>query len=90
MERRSAQQNRAVHALITALARHFPGVDASELKIALCVYFPLFLAEADGRPMPEPGAPESTSAMTPARCGELIECLLWLGAELGVQFRHDD
>lgn len=90
MERRTASQNALLHALIGGYVRRFPGIDANEWKGILAVWFPLFLAEADGQPIPEPDEPESTSAMTAARCNEFIEFVLWLGSQIGVQFRNGD
>lgn len=79
------------HALIGAIARHFPGADPCELKHELIARFPQFLAQAEGRRvLPRRAIRESTAEMESARFSNLIEFLLWIGTEMGVQFRNDD
>lgn len=85
----SPEAFRCAHALFGDFARSFPGTTAAQWKIALCCLFPAFLAEAEGREIPPPAPRESTLEMDGARMNELIECMLWLGAEVGVEFRDD-
>ena len=59
---------------------------AAEWKIALVVFFPLALAQADGQPIPEAAAPEPTSKMDIERMGCLIEFCYFIGTQIGVTF----
>ena len=87
---RSAQQNKACHALLGDFARSWSheGVrlTASEWKIILCSYFEAALAEADGRAPQDIPLPESTSQMDSSRMNNMLEYLQWIGAEIGVIF----
>lgn len=87
---RSQAQNRAFHSIIGDFARswQYEGMhlSAAEWKIALVVFFRLSLAEAEGYPIPEAKAPESTAKMDVDRMNNLIEFCYWIGAQIGVEF----
>lgn len=87
---RTAQQNKAAHALLGDFARSWSheGVrlTAAEWKIILCSYFEAALAEADGREVRDIPLPESTSRMDAARMNNFLEYLLFIGANMGVIF----
>lgn len=78
-----------LHAMFSDFARGFSvdGVHltAAEWKVILVVYFRLALAEAEGYPIPEAKPPESTSKMDVERMGNLIEYVLYLSAQLGIE-----
>lgn len=78
---------RCAHAIFNDFARAFPGTTAAQWKVALLCLFPAFLAEANGDPIPAPAPRESTLEMDGPRMNELIEMCLWLGAEVGVEFK---
>lgn len=87
---RTPDQNKKLHAMFSDFARgfSFEGVrlTAAEWKIILVVYHRLALAEAEGFPIPEAGAPESTSLMDVDRMNSLIEYCYFIGAQIGVNF----
>lgn len=83
----SPEAFRCAHALFGDFARAFPGTTAAQWKVALLCLFPAFLAEANGEPIPPPAPRESTLEMDAYRMNELIEFCLWLGAEIGVEFK---
>lgn len=87
---RSAQQNKAAHALLGDFARSWSheGVrlTAAEWKVIMCSYFNAALAEADGLEVRDIPLPESTSRMDAARMNNFLEYLLFLGAHMGVIF----
>jgi hypothetical protein len=90
---RSASQNRAFHALMGDFARQFSheGVHltAAEWKLAFCCYFEAALAEADGREAKPIPLPESTSKMDVDRMNNLLEYVLFISAQLGLNIGID-
>jgi len=87
---RTPEQNKMAHALFSDLARgfSFEGVhlNAAEWKIITCSYFEAALAEADGREVCDIPLPESTSKMDVDRMNNFLEYVLFIGAQLGVEF----
>lgn len=85
---RTAQQNRAAHALLGDLARLWSheGVHltAAEWKMIFCSYFNFALAEADGLEVRDLPLPESTSKMDVDRMANFIEYVLFISTHLGV------
>lgn len=84
------QQHRAAHAVFDDFARAFPPTTGRQWKEALCSLLPAFLAEAEGHPIPPPSPRRSTLEMDVSEMSNLIECCLWLGAELGVAISHEE
>lgn len=85
----SPEAFRCAHAIFGDYARAFPGTTAAQWKAALLVLWPIFAAEANGHPLPAPAPRESTLEIDGPRMNDLIECCLWLGAEVGVDFKED-
>lgn len=91
--KRSAQQNKAAHALLGDFARSWSheGVrlTAAEWKVITASYFNAALAEADGLEVRDIPLPESTSRMDAARMNNFIEYVTWLSVCLDVELGSD-
>ncbi len=85
----SPETFRKAHAIFNDFARAFPGTTARDWKEVLCSLLPAFLAEAEGREIPPPAPRESTLEMDAWRMNDLIEMSMWLGTELGIEFKDD-
>lgn len=88
--RASRPQFKKLHALYGDYARAFPGTTSAQWKEVLGSLYPAFLAEAEGRPIPEPAPRESTLAMSGHTMNDVIEFAQWLGCCIGVEFPEDD
>ncbi len=89
MKPRSDQQFKLLHAVIGDIARAYPEWTAAQWKAYLITLAPSFIAEASGFPIPPPHARESTMTMDAYRMNDMIECCMWLGSEIGVEFKCD-
>lgn len=89
MKRRSDQQFKLLHAVIGSFARAYPEWSALQWKEYLLIIAQAFIAEASGYPIPMPHARESTMTMDAYRMNDMIECCLWLGSVIGVEFKCD-